>query len=53
MLFNVRVVSAEEYDQYLQDLQAAGFESDEPVLGNGQAYDQAGLDESESQGGGE
>jgi cytochrome c oxidase subunit II len=53
MLFNVRVVTAEEYDQYLEDLEADGFVSDEPVLGNGQAYDQAGLDESESQGGGQ
>jgi cytochrome c oxidase subunit 2 len=53
MLFNVRVVSAEDYEKYLQTLQDAGFESDQPVLGNGQAYTQAGLDESESQGGGE
>jgi cytochrome c oxidase subunit 2 len=53
MLFNVRVVSAEDYEAYLQTLQDAGFESDQPVLGNGQAYTQAGLDESESQGGGE
>ena len=44
MLFNVRVVSAEDYEAYLQDLQDAGFESDQPVLGNGQAYSQAGLD---------
>ena len=44
MLFNVKVVSREDYDQYLQDLQADGFESDEPVLGNGQAYTQEGLE---------
>ena len=45
MLFNVSVVSAEDYDAYLQDLQEQGFESETPVLGNGQAYTQAGLDE--------
>jgi cytochrome c oxidase subunit 2 len=45
MLFNVRVVSPEDYDAYLQDLQEQGFESEAPVLGNGQAYTQAGLDE--------
>ena len=45
MLFNVRVVSAEDYETYLQALQDDGFESDQPVLGNGQAYTQAGLDQ--------
>ena len=53
MLFNVRVVSAEDYEKYLHTLQDAGFESDQPVLGNGQAYTQAGLDESTVLGGGE
>ena len=47
MLFNVEVVTAEEYDQYLRDLQEAGFESEGPVLGGGQAYTQEGLQESE------
>ena len=50
MLFNVSVVSAEDYDQYLQDLQSEGFESEEPVLGNGQADTQAGLDEDDEEG---
>jgi cytochrome c oxidase subunit II len=49
MLFNVRVVTAEEYDAYLQDLQDAGFESDAPVLGNGEAYTQAGLGEDDDE----
>jgi cytochrome c oxidase subunit II len=49
MLFNVRVVTAEEYDEYLQGLQDAGFESDAPVLGNGQAYTQAGLGEDDDE----
>jgi cytochrome c oxidase subunit II len=58
MLFNVRVVSAEDYEAYLQDLQDDGFESDQPVLGNGQAYSQAGLDseglgQDDDEGGGE
>ncbi len=45
MLFNVEVVSAADYEQYLLDLEAAGFVSEEPVLGGGQAYTQAGLDD--------
>jgi cytochrome c oxidase subunit II len=53
MLFNVRVVSAEDYDAYLQDLQEQGFESEAPVLGNGQAYEQEGLAEDDDEGGGE
>ena len=51
MLFNVRVVTAQEYDEYLQSVEDAGFASDAPVLGNGQAYTQAGLDESTVLGG--
>ena len=54
MLFNVEVVSESDYEAYLQELEADGFSSNEPVLGNGQAYTQAGLDESgESEGGAE
>ncbi len=56
MLFNVEVVSAADYEQYLQDLEADGFVSEEPVLGGGQAYTQAGLDDEsadESHGGAE
>jgi cytochrome c oxidase subunit 2 len=49
MLFNVSVVSAEDYDAYLQDLQDEGFESETPVLGNGQAYTQAGLAEDDDE----
>jgi cytochrome c oxidase subunit II len=44
MLFDVKVVSREDFDQYLQGLQEAGFESDTPLLGNGQAYRQEGLE---------
>jgi cytochrome c oxidase subunit II len=49
MLFNVRVVSAEDYDAYLQGLQDQGFESEAPVLGNGEAYTQAGLAEDDDE----
>ena len=44
MLFNVEVVSLEDYEQYLRDLQEAGYESEGPVLGGGQAYTQEGLE---------
>ena len=56
MLFDVEVVSEADYEQYLQDLEAEGFVSEEPVLGGGQAYTQAGLDDEsgdESDGGAE
>lgn len=49
MLFNVEVVSAEDYDKYLQELEADGFVSEEPVLGGGQAYTQAGLAEDDDE----
>ncbi len=45
MLFNVKVVSLDDFEQHLRDLQEAGFESEGPVLGGGQAYTQEGLDE--------
>ena len=50
MLFEVHVVSVEEYDQYIQSLQDAGAEGDQPLLGGDYASTQAGLesgDESE------
>ena len=47
MLFNVHVVSREEYDAYLQALQDAGNETELPLLGGDEAYTQAGLDENE------
>ena len=31
MLFNVKVVSSADYEQYLQDLEDAGHESEEPA----------------------
>jgi cytochrome c oxidase subunit II len=47
MLFYVKVVSADEYQQHLKDLQAAGGETDKPLLGGSEAYTQAGLDDEE------
>jgi cytochrome c oxidase subunit II len=44
MLFTVRVVSREDYEAHLQDLQAQGLESDLPLLGGAEAHTQAGLD---------
>ena len=54
MLFNVRVVSRADYDQYLKDLAAAGQSSDKPLIGGANAYTQAGLGSgSETAGGAE
>ena len=45
MLFNVKVVTPEEFDAYLKQQEAAGYTSDQPLLGGADAYTQAGLDE--------
>jgi cytochrome c oxidase subunit II len=51
MLFEVVVVSREEYEDHLADLQASGNETDLPLLGGEDAYSQAGLgDLSEEEG---
>lgn len=51
MLFNVKVVTREEYDEHLQDLEDAGQSSDLPLLGGEDAYTQDGLkSETESEG---
>jgi cytochrome c oxidase subunit 2 len=52
MLFDVKVVTPEEFDEYLQGLQDAGYESEEPVLGGAQAYEQTGLGEDDDEEGG-
>lgn len=44
MLFEVHVVSREDYDAHLQDLEDAGLTSDLPLLGGEEAYTQEGLD---------
>ena len=44
MLFEVHVVSREDYEQHLQDLEDAGQTSDLPLLGGEEAYTQEGLD---------
>jgi cytochrome c oxidase subunit 2 len=43
MLFNVKVVSPEDFDTYLQGLEDAGRVADQPLLGGANARTQAGL----------
>lgn len=43
MVFNVKVVSHDDYEAYLQKQIAAGFSSDQPLLGGSDARTQAGL----------
>ena len=45
MLFNVEVVSQEEYDAYLGQLADAGNTAEQPVLGGAYVREQAGLDD--------
>lgn len=47
MLFNVEVVSREEYDAYLQDLEAKGQVSDAPLLGGADVRTPAGSTQTE------
>lgn len=47
MLFNVEVVSQNEFEDYLAEREAAGLVSDEPLLGGADAITQAGLDDEE------
>ena len=53
MLFNVRVVSAEDYEAYLQQLEDEGNYAEQPLLGGSYSTDQEGLahddDEGESE----
>jgi cytochrome c oxidase subunit II len=44
MLFIVKVVSRDDYEAHLQDLDDAGLTSDLPLLGGDEAYTQEGLD---------
>jgi cytochrome c oxidase subunit 2 len=44
MLFIAKVVSREDYDAHLQDLEDQGLTSDLPLLGGSEAYTQEGLD---------
>jgi cytochrome c oxidase subunit 2 len=47
MIFNVKVVSPEDFDTYLQGLEASGHTSDEPLLGGSNASTQQGLPDEE------
>ncbi len=51
MIFNVDVVSQADYEQYLKDQAAKGNQSTTPLLGGANAYTQAGLAGTESDGG--
>ena len=50
MLFNVKVVSSDDYESHLQDLEAAGRVSEEPLLGGADATTQSGLGSGEEGG---
>jgi cytochrome c oxidase subunit 2 len=52
MLFDVKIVSQEDYESYVQSLVDAGVESDAPLLGGSFASTQAGLDSGDESGGG-
>jgi cytochrome c oxidase subunit II len=47
MLFNVKVVSAEDFDAYLQGLEDAGNTSEAPLIGGSNASTQQGLSDEE------
>ena len=49
MLFNVEVVSVEEYEQYLQELEQQGNTSDVPILGGNLVNEQVGLEDDEEE----
>jgi len=49
MLFNVEVVSPDDYESYLQDLEDQGNYAEEPLLGGSNVVDQAGLDDHEEE----
>lgn len=49
MLFDVHVVSQDDYDAYIQALQDAGRETDKPLLGGDYVHTQAGLDDNEGE----
>ena len=50
MLFNVEVVSPDEYDAYLDELADAGDASEEPLIGGEYVREQVGL-EADARGG--
>jgi cytochrome c oxidase subunit 2 len=52
MLFTVKVVSREDYDQHVQDLEDAGQTSDKPLVGGEDADSQVGEESSQESGAG-
>jgi cytochrome c oxidase subunit 2 len=53
MTFYVKVVSQDDYDQYLQDLESRGQVSDTPLIGGSEVNTQDGLEPASSEGGSE
>ncbi len=53
MLFNVKVVSRDEYDDYLEQQAATGNVSEDPVLGGAYANTQVGLEDEAAEEGSE
>jgi cytochrome c oxidase subunit 2 len=53
MTFWVKVVSQDDYAQYLQDQEARGQVSDAPLVGGSEAYTQDGLEPAQTEGGSE
>jgi cytochrome c oxidase subunit 2 len=49
MLFTVEVVSREDYDAHLQELDAAGQRTEEPIIGGSYAEEQVGIEEGEAE----
>jgi cytochrome c oxidase subunit 2 len=50
MLFNVHIVSPDDYEAYLDDLAAEGNASENPLIGGKFVTDQAGLDSDDEEG---
>jgi len=49
MLFNVKVVTRAEYDAHLQELEAAGQMTDDPIIGGSYADQQVGIEDGEAE----
>jgi cytochrome c oxidase subunit 2 len=49
MLFNVEVVSRADYDEYLDELEAEGHLTDDPIIGGSYADQQVGIEDGEAE----
>jgi cytochrome c oxidase subunit 2 len=50
MIFNVQVVTPEEYDEYLRVLEEEGHTSEVPLMGGERAFTPAGIEQGETEG---